>query len=89
MPDLDSRLSVEEYVEILRELGGEATTREIADKADRDISTVTAVLGAAVRNGEVENVERERVWGEGSPYRYEVAEDARDDDSGEQEGGEG
>jgi len=77
--------SADDYVEILREdLDGEASTREIANEADREQSTVSRVLGEAVERGQVEGVSR-RDWGKGTPHIYEIQEDARDEDAQEGE----
>jgi predicted transcriptional regulator len=78
-----SRYSADDYVEILRDLGGEASTSEIAEKADREQSTVSRVLGQAVEDGEIDGVSR-RDWGEGTPHIYEI-DDARADDAQEGE----
>jgi len=68
-------LSDEDYTGTLEELGGEATTREIADELGRDTSVVRRRMKSA------EGVECRKV---GNHYLHRL-EDARADDEGAQE----
>lgn len=80
MSETDTRLYADDYVEILKGLGGRATTSEIADIADRGNSTVTRTLGGAIEDGDVEGVERIRL-GDGNPDIYQIESDAQEGSS--------
>jgi len=76
----------DDYVEALRELGGEATSEEIAEQVDRHFFTVNRALDPE-RDDTPESVTRKKV---GGAYLYRIVEDedadsARDDEAQEGE----
>jgi len=82
----EDRLTVEEYIQVLRELEGKATTAEIAQAAGRWQETVSRVLGDEWDKGEEGTkklgdkgvaVERETI---GSAHLYKIREDGDTDD---------
>lgn len=85
--EVDERLpkrhkNIEEYVEILRDIGGEAPTNEFAEAADRDHTTVNRRFEGVNEDDDVP-VERVDV---GGAFLYRIVEgDARDDDSAQED----
>lgn len=67
-----SRYSTEDYVDILRDLDGEASTKELAEEANRCTSTVNRVLGSYADEEDSE-VSR-RLVGDSWLYRLEESE---------------
>jgi predicted transcriptional regulator len=86
----EDRLSADEYIEILCELGGDATTREIAEAAGREQETVSRTLGKQIDVGCVEEFNGVTVKkvARGSTHVYKVL-DEPEPETGEQGGEDG
>ena len=79
----EKRLSAEQYVEILDELGGDATTREIADASGRRQETVSRTLGQHFDADAVEDIGGVLVekTTRGATHVYEIVERAPDEEN--------
>ena len=82
----EKRLNAEQYIEILVQMGGDATTREIADAAGRRQETVARTLGQHFDEDSVETINGTTVKKvtRGATHVYKVLDDTRSDgESGE------
>jgi IS30 family transposase len=68
--------SADDYVAVLRELGGEASSTEIADEIGRHEHTVNRMLDPA--RDDIDRVARKRV---GNAFYYRLTEDAATSDA--------
>lgn len=84
----EDRLSADKYIEILCEIGGDATTREIAEAAGREQETVARTLGRQIDVGCVEEFGgvSVRKVARGATHVYKVIDEQEDDRARDDEG---